>query len=35
LQRATGWQPEVAFETLLEDLMKYWRETLARTSETP
>jgi GDP-4-dehydro-6-deoxy-D-mannose reductase len=26
---ATGWRPEIPFERTLDDLIQYWRETVA------
>jgi GDP-4-dehydro-6-deoxy-D-mannose reductase len=29
LERQTGWAPQVSFETMLDDLLDYWRTTVA------
>jgi GDP-4-dehydro-6-deoxy-D-mannose reductase len=26
LRAATGWQPEVAFDKMIDDLLQYWRD---------
>jgi GDP-4-dehydro-6-deoxy-D-mannose reductase len=30
LQQATGWQPEISFEKMVDDLLEYWRQTEAK-----
>lgn len=35
LTDATGWHPEIAFETVLHNLITYWRETLSGDAATP
>jgi GDP-4-dehydro-6-deoxy-D-mannose reductase len=30
LQQATGWQPEISFEKMVDDLLDYWRQTEAK-----
>ncbi len=31
LRRATGWQPELSFDRMLDDLLEYWREQVSET----
>jgi len=32
-RKATGWKPEIPFETTMEDLLNYWRQLLRERKE--